>query len=334
MPKTTLSLEDIHVLVVDSLISAGATPENASSVARSTVLAERDGIRSHGLLYVPIYASHVRCGKVDGTAHPVVKTPKPGAIVVDGQTGFAHASIDAGWEAFTTAIATNGVAVLTVFNSYNCGVLGHHAERLAEAGYVGLCTTHAPASIAPTGGSKPVIGTNPFSLAVPDGEGGAILVIDQSASVIAKSEILLRSREQRAIEPGWALDREGQPTEDADAALKGSMLPAGGQKGFGAGLMVEILASCLAGAVLSKDASPFSGNDGGPPRTGQCFIGFDPATFSGDNFLTQVRSLADAITSQEGCRLPGSRRRDARTYTMTSGVEVPDELLARITNLT
>lgn len=329
MTERVMTLAAVEHLCLRALTASGASTDNAAAVARSTMLAERDGIRSHGLLYVPIYAEHLRCGKVDGRASPVVSQPRPGAIVVDAATGFAHPAIDAGWDRFVAAAGRNGVAALTVFNSYNCGVLGHHAERIAEAGLLGLCTTHAPASIAPPGGRTPVIGTNPFALGVPDEAGGVALVLDQSASVVAKSEILLRSREGRPIEPGWALDADGAPTLDPVAALKGSMLPAGGYKGFGAGLLVEILASCLSGAALSKDASPFSGTAGGPPRTGQCFIAFDPSAFS-PTFSPQVANLLGAITGQEGARLPGGRRRAARQRTERDGVAVDAALIERI----
>ncbi len=324
-----MTLAAVEQISIRALVAAGTREENAAAVARSTMLAERDGIRSHGLLYVPIYAEHVRCGKVDGMAHPVVSQPRAGAVVVDAATGFAHPAIDAGWDRFVTAARENGVAAMTVFNSYNCGVLGHHAERIAEAGLLGLCTTHAPASIAPPGGRRPVIGTNPFALGVPGADGSAVLVLDQSASVVAKSEILLRSRGGLPIEPGWAIDADGAPTLDAAAALKGSMLPAGGHKGFGVGLLVEILASCLSGAALSKDASPFSGTAGGPPRTGQCFIAFDPSAFSGV-FPQQVASLVDAIAAQEGTRLPGARRQAARLRTEREGVRVDPALMERI----
>lgn len=329
MTDRMMTLAAVEQLCLHALVGVGTSEDNAAAVARSTMLAERDGIRSHGLLYLPIYAEHVRCGKVDGTARPAVSQPRPGAIVVDAATGFAHPAIDAGWSRFMAAARENGIAAMTVFNSYNCGVLGHHAERIAEAGLLGLCTTHAPASIAPPGGRVPVIGTNPFALGVPDGARGATLVLDQSASVVAKSEILLRSREGRPIEPGWALDADGAPTTDPAAALKGSMLPAGGHKGFGAGLLVEILASCLSGAVLSKDASPFSGAAGGPPRTGQCFIAFDPSAFSG-GFSHQVSNLVAAIAAQDGTRLPGGRRQAARLRTERDGVLVDAALIERI----
>lgn len=329
MTERMMTLAAVEHLCLRALMAAGTNEDNAAAVARSTMLAERDGIRSHGLLYVPIYAEHVRASKVDGRARPVVSQSRPGAVVVDAATGFAHPAIDAGWDRFIAAARENGIAAMTVFNSYNCGVLGHHAERIAESGLLGLCTTHAPASIAPPGGRVPVIGTNPFALGVPDGGGGAALVLDQSASVVAKSEILLRSREGRPIESGWAIDADGAPTIDPAAALKGSMLPAGGHKGFGAGLLVEILASCLSGAALSKDASPFSGTAGGPPKTGQCFIAFDPSAFS-EGFSHQITGLLGAITSQDGARLPGGRRQAARRRTERDGVPVDAALVERI----
>ena len=328
MASETLQLAEIEQLAHDALVGAGASDYAAAAVAKSTWRAERDGVRSHGLMYVPIYAEHVQCGKVDGQASPELTVPSPGAVRVDARSGFAHPAIDAGYDALVTAARSQGVAALTVFNSYNCGVLGHHAERIAEDGLLGLCFTNAPASIAPTGGSKPVIGTNPFALGVPGPEGPRF-VIDQSASAIAKSEIMLRNREGKAIEPGWALDADGNETLDAAAALKGSMVPSGGAKGFGAGLMVEVFAACLSGAVLGKDASPFSGTVGGPPNTGQCFIAIEPDTFSGGAFGERMDALVEALTEQDGTRLPGSRRAGARTAT-ENGVEVDGALLERI----
>ena len=326
----TLTLDEIEKLACDTLRGAGADITAAAAVARSTRLAERDGIRSHGLLYVPIYAEHLQCGKVSTKANPTVTKPQGAAVRVDADSGFAHTAIDAGWVDFTQAARDHGIAAMSIHNSYNCGVLGHHAERLAEDGFVGLCFTHAPASIAPIGGRKPVVGTNPFSVAVPDGDGGTLLVLDQSASAIAKSEILLRRREGREIEPGWALDADGNETTDADAALAGSMLPSGGYKGFGVGLMVEVLAAALAGANLSAEATPFSGTKGGPPGTGQFFIAINPEAFGGAAFQASMPRLARSITDQDGARLPGQRRADNRAKIEKEGVIVDDALMARI----
>jgi (2R)-3-sulfolactate dehydrogenase (NADP+) len=324
-----MGLDEVEALAFARLSEAGATETQARPVAQSIRIAERDGVRSHGLMYLPIYAEHLICGKVDGKAVPQMSRPRVGAIVVDAAHGFAHPAIDLGLPALVDAAHCSGIAAITLHRSYNCGILGHHAERIAEAGLIGLCFTHAPASIAPVGGHRPVIGTNPFALAVPDGHGGARFVLDQSASVVAKSEVILRSRRGERLPEGWALDAAGQQTTDPAAALKGSMLPSGGAKGFGMGLLVEVLASALAGATSSLEASPFSGAMGGPPSTGQCFIAIDPSAHA-PGFTTRIAELAEAIEAQDGARLPGARRLAARERTGREGVTLDGDLANRL----
>jgi (2R)-3-sulfolactate dehydrogenase (NADP+) len=140
----------------------------------------------------------------------------------------------------------------------------------------------------------------------------------------------MRAREGDSIPEGWALDAEGQTTTDPGIALKGSMAPSGGYKGFGTGLLVEVMAAALSGAVLGLQASPFSGTVGGPPRTGQCFIAFDPDAFSGGEFYERISILGDAIQSQDGARLPGERRKKNRLRIELEGVEVAQSLLEKI----
>lgn len=222
-----------------------------------------------------------------------------------------------------------GIACLAISQSYNCGVLGYHVERLAAAGLLGLGFTNAPASIAPVGGTKPVVGTNPFALAVPGPEGAAF-VIDQSASVVAKSEVMKRARNGEAIPLGWALDRDGHPTTDPQAAIAGTMAPSGGYKGVGLGLLTEIMAAALTGATLGIDAAPFSGTLGGPPKTGQFFIAIAPDATSGGLFAERVPALAAAITDQPGARLPGRRRAAARVRADRDGITIDAKLLAQI----
>ena len=325
-----MSLTDIEALSSRALMCAGAGAEAAASVGRSTMLAERDGIASHGLMYVLIYAEHLRCGKVDGAARPVVSRPGACVITVDAASGFAHPAIDAGFPLLIDAARQNGIAALAIRNSYNCGVLGHHAERIASAGLLSLCFTNAPASIAPVGGAKPIIGTNPFALGVPNGAGAAALVIDQSASVVAKSEIARRAVTGTPIPEGWAVDTEGNPTTDAGAALKGAMMPSGGYKGFGIGLMVELFAAAMTGATLGIHASPFSGTSGGPPRTGQFFIACDPSLTSNSFFADRLDALLQAIDAERNARRPGSRRLESRRMSVREGVAISRALLARI----
>jgi (2R)-3-sulfolactate dehydrogenase (NADP+) len=328
-----LTPAEIEALAAEALRRHGASDTQAAALAAGIAAAERDGIKSHGLMYLPIYCEHLTCGKVAGRAAPLLSHAAPASLVVDARLGFAHAAIDLGLPGLITAAEANGVASLAIRNSYNCGVLGYHTERLARAGLVALGFTNAPASIAPWGARKPVLGTNPWSLAVPDGAGGARFVIDQSASIVAKSEVMKRARAGEPIPEGWAFDAEGRPTADPAAALKGTMAPAGGYKGVGAALLVEVFAACLTGANPGIAASPFSGTAGGPPRTGQFFIALAPGPSSGGAFADRLETIVEAFGAETDGRLPGGKRRDARTRSQREGVDVGEAVHATLLKL-
>ena len=326
----TLTLAEIEDLSFRALVAAGTSEANARPLAVATAATEADGVASHGLAYIPIYCEHVQCGKVDGAATPVVSRPTPGVVNVDAATGFAHAAIDAGFDALIPAAREQGIAALAIRNSYNCGVLGYHTWRLAQEGLVGLGFTNAPASIAPSGGSKPVVGTNPFSIAVPGEDGQPALLIDQSASTIAKSEVMKHAREGKPIPVGWALDADGNPTTDPNVGLKGSMAPSGGYKGVGVAILTEVMAAALTGATLGVHASPFSGTAGGPPKTGQMFIAIDPKATAGDAFSSGIAGLVQVIRDQSGAHLPGDGRRSKRLAAQSNGVAVNVATLEKI----
>ena len=145
--KQRLNRKEIEELASNALIASGALETSAKSLAKAVASAEMDGIKSHGFVYVPIYCEHLQCGKVVGSAVPKVERPAKGAVVVDAFSGFAHPAIDAGFSELVPAAKELGCAGMSIRNSYNCGVLGHHVERLAESGLVGIGFTNAPASI-------------------------------------------------------------------------------------------------------------------------------------------------------------------------------------------
>lgn len=325
-----LTLEQVEELTQSALVACNTREDNARSVTRSVVASEADGIHSHGLARLPTYCEHARCGKIDGYADPTVEAIAPSGLLADAQDGFAHPAIDRGLERLYPLAREQGIAALAVTNSYNCGVCGYHVERIADAGLVALGFVNAPASIAPWGGSKAVFGTNPLSCAVPRRD-GAPLVIDQSSSVIAKSEVVVHKQKGEPIPEGWALDRHGHPTTDPEAALDGgTMVPMGGYKGAGIALIVEIMAAAMTRSNFAIDASSFATNEGGSPRTGQFFIAIDPAAFGGADFGDRLEHLLNAIEGQEGARLPGQGRLAARERTGAEGITIADGLYEKI----
>ena len=332
----TLTPEQVYDLAWRALRHHQCDDNAAHAMALSIRATEEMGISSHGLMYLPVYCQHLACGKVNAKAMPKVSSQTPSSIRVDADCGFAHPAIDLGFAQLVPAAKQNGIAALSIHRSYNCGVLGYHVERLAKQQLLGLGFTNAPASIAPVGGSTPVVGTNPIALAVPDlNTGEAAFILDQSASVVAKSEIVKHARAGQPIPNHWAFNAQGQPTSDAEAALKGSMAPVGGYKGFGLGLLVEVFAAVLSGATLGKDASPFAGDQGGPPATGQFFIAIAPDYFSGGCYQSNLLNLCQAIATQEQARLPGQRRQDFRTrlHRAEESIVISDALMESINAL-
>jgi (2R)-3-sulfolactate dehydrogenase (NADP+) len=325
------SKEKAIELIKEKLIKSNCMPENTDGIIQGILDAEYSGIKSHGFHYLPIYCNHLKIGKINGQAKPSVDRISRAALKVNADHGFAHTAIDLGLGSLFEMTSQESVAVMSIYNSYNCGVLGFHTKRIAEKGFIGLGFTNAPASIAPIGGMKAVVGTNPFSLAVPF-EGQAQIIIDQSASVVAKSEISVRAKTGESIPEGWAFDSQGKVTTNAQEALKGTMAPSGGYKGFGTGLLVEIFTACIAGGNLGTQASSFAGEDGGPPSTGQFFIAIDAEKFN-SNYKESIQSLISSITEQEGARLPGSKRQAAFQQNHNQDIEIADQLLERINQI-
>ena len=318
-------------LAQEKLMKSGNSSENCKGIVEAIMDAELSGIKSHGFHYLPIYCNHLKIGKIKGTAKPSFEKISNSSLKINADNGFAHTAINLGFDSLFDMCSEQGIACMSIYHSYNCGVLGFHTKRIAEKGFLGLGFTNAPASIAPLGGTKAVVGTNPFSIAVPL-NGKAEIIIDQSASVVAKSEISVRAKTGEPIPEGWAYDSEGNVTTDAQKALKGTMAPSGGYKGFGTGLLVEILTACLAGGNLGTQASSFAGEDGGPPGTGQFFIVIDPEKFN-SNYISSIKSLIESITVQEGARLPGSKRQAAFQKNQNKEIEISEQLLERINQI-
>ncbi|HNB28984.1 MAG TPA: Ldh family oxidoreductase [Alphaproteobacteria bacterium] len=303
-----LSPKAARKLIFAALTGAGTAARNAEYFSEAILDTELSGLEGHGFYWLQYYCEHVRSGKVDGKAKPKVKKVSPVAYRVDAKGGFAHPAIEAGFARLIPAARKNGIAGMAVHNSYNAATLGFHTGYLAKHGLVAFGFTNSVPTIAPFGGYKPVIGTNPMSFAVPGRKGKIAFLIDQSSSAVAWTAVKLAADEGRPIPLGWALDPKGRPTTDARQGLAGSMAPAGGYKGFGQGLIVEVMCAALAGANRGPQMGSFTDNDGKPIGCGQFFIALDPAAFSGGAFARQIAALVKSITAQEGARMPNARR--------------------------
>ncbi|BBK42377.1 sulfolactate dehydrogenase [Allostella vacuolata] len=320
-------LDGLRELAAAVLRRAGTGDANAAVVAAALVAADADGIASHGVARLPAYADQVRSGKVDGRAQPVVRQTAAATLSVDAADGFAFPAVRLGLDRAAALAPETGIVAVGVHRSHHFGVAGHHVERLAAAGLVGLAFTNSPAALAPWGGHRALYGTNPIAFACPRA-GGPPLVVDLSLSKVARGRIMVAAQKGEAIPEGWAVDAEGRPTTDAKAALAGTMLPLGDAKGAALALMVELLAAGLTGGNYGYEAGSFFTADGPRPRIGHLFLAIHPPALAGPGFLDRVAVLLAAAAGQDGVRLPGDRRLAARARASEEGVGVPDALLA------
>lgn len=312
-----------------ALQNAGTSAVNADIVADALVAAELDGLASHGLSRLVTYADQAASGKVDGRAEPAIRQEAPAAVTVDAGHGFAYPAIAFGLRRAIPKAHEAGACVLAIAHSHHAGVLGHHVERIAEAGLIGLGFTNSPAAMAPWGGYKGLYGTNPIAFAAPR-DNAPPMVIDLSLSKVARGKVMLARQRGEPIPEGWALDAQGRPTTDAEAAIAGTMVPMGDAKGAALALMVEILAAALTGSSYAYEASSFFHADGPPPDIGQSFLLIDPSHFAGPGFGTRLEALLAAIGEQPGTRIPGARRQQLRTDNARDDIDVDDALLAEI----
>jgi (2R)-3-sulfolactate dehydrogenase (NADP+) len=324
---TVLTLGEVDELARRMLVASGASALQAGATARSIRDAEAEGIRTVGLSYLPTYCEHVRCGKVLGDAVPTVSQPRAATVVVDAGNGFCHPAFEAGEAPLVQATRACGVGVLAISHSYSAGVLGWFVERLARQGLVAVMFANSSSLMVAWGGKRPFFGTNPIAWAAPRA-GGDPVVADLSSSTVAWVTVNAAAQRGEPIPLGWALDVDGQPTTDAQAALAGSMTPAAGHKGSALALLVDVMSGGVAGSNFSHEASGFGGNEGGPPDVGQVVLAIDPSATMGAGFVGRIEADLQAMVSEPGVRLPGDNRLASRAHTAVHGVEVPDDLMA------
>ncbi len=222
----------------------------AQSTARALVLAEAQGLASHGLSRVPQYVAHLGNGRANGRAVAQVLRASGAALLVDAQHGLAFPACDLAVQRAIAVASEQGVCFAGVANSHHAGVMVDHLRPVAAAGLVGLALSNSPAAMPVAGGRHPLLGTNPVAAMFPRRHADP-LAIDLSLSEVARGKVMLAAKEARPIPLGWALDAQGEPTTDAALALKGSMLPMGAQtspKGAMLALVVELLVTALIGS--------------------------------------------------------------------------------------
>lgn len=330
---------DLQLFVTRLFKAAGMPPADAEFISGSLVKTNLWGIDSHGVLRVPIYVKRLLAGSCN--PNPVIKTVKS-AITLEVLHGDDGAGQIVGRDAMLRAIElakTYNLGVVGAMHSNHFGAAATFARMAAVEGMIGLAMTNVVQNVVAPGGSKPVIGNNPFAIAVPT-YGDFPFVLDISLSAVSGGKLLLASKKGEKIPTDWGTDDQGHPTDDPDVAFKGFLLPVGGYKGLGIAYAVELLTGVLSGGVFLDAMKGMYKYPEDPSLTSHLMMAMNiSAILEPDEMKARMADFADKIHASpmwdegEEMLLPGEPEyRTAKTRKI-NGIPLPAQLFEDLTAL-
>ena len=290
-----VSAEQLMEIAKGLLVAAGASTEEAATVAKYNIGANLVGHDSHGIILIPTYIDRVKAGHIVPQAPWVITQETATTTVVDAHWGFGYADTDRAMRYTIEKAKTNGVAASTVFRQSHIGRLASYPLMAAAEGMIAMITADSGRSakaVAPFGGAKARLGTNPISFAIPSNLEGP-LVFDMATSAAAAGKINVATARGEQVPAGWLIDADGKPSTDPKVLKQGgALLPLGGAEGYkgtGLAVIVEILSGLLTGLGFGVDPTGRH-NDG-------CFMAvFNTANFRDLNtFKQEVTEFAQYL---------------------------------------
>jgi (2R)-3-sulfolactate dehydrogenase (NADP+) len=293
---------EVGALCMAALTAAGAGRRVAELLTDAALFAEDRGKAVVGVAHLLDHLDAMDGGRLDGRAVPRISHPSPAVTTSDARGGIAHTGFDEGFAGLVEVARRYGVTVFAQHGSFTCGQLGWFTERLAAAGLVAVATAVSPALLAAGPGTGRVFGTNPLAYSVPRA-GRPPFTVDQASSSTAFVSVRDAAARGTPLPEGWAVDVDGRPTTDAEAALTGALLPFGGYKGANIALLVELLSS-MAGGSWAVDAPPWDSGTRSP-SVGMFVLAVDPGVI-GTDFPVRAEEHLERLAGA-GVRLPGGR---------------------------
>lgn len=327
------------------LTAWGMPAEHVATTAAVMVDADLSGIDSHGISMLMMYEKLRDNGHLKLDARPTVEIENAAMALLDADGGLGHPAATTAMNLAVDKARAAGIGVVSVRNSRHFGAAGYYARIAADAGLVGLVTSSAKIpSVVPTGGAIPRLTTNPIAFAAPARSNPPFL-LDMSTSTVASNKVKVYDLHGKAMPEGWVVDESGHPVTDPAEAMTyihhrddGGLTPlggasaTGGHKGYGLGVMVQILSAALSGADLAATREP-----GAPVDIGHFFLALDAGFFRPDGgFLDDVDELLDTLRATPPARtgtsvmVAGDPERTSREQRRAKGIPLPDSLIAKI----
>jgi len=274
--KVLFQVEDLREYMVRVLVRAGARVEDARIVADVLLAADMRGVESHGIIRLfPYYAHRLLKGLINPTPELKVVRETPASAALDADNGLGHPAAYRAMQRCIEKANLAGAAVVTARNSNHYGIAGYYAMMALPEDMIGLSFTNARSLVAPTYGRAAVLGTNPIAVAAPGGQ-ERHYVLDMATSIVPVGKITVYEKAGLEIPYGWGVDSRGDvSTNPTEVFNGGALMPLGGidvmrgYKGYGLGLMVEILTGLLAGAAFGSLVDP--DDRSAVSKIGHCF---------------------------------------------------------------
>lgn len=333
--------EEIFEFGVAVFERVGLSHGKAEIFMDSLVQSELRGVSSHGITRLKAYSDKIKNGQIDGSAEPALINETASAIVVDANNAPGCISGHFTMEKCIEKARETGACFGAVRNSTHYGFGAFYAMQAAQSDMIGFSVCNADAAVVPYGGAKPMLGTNPLSVAIPAGEQPWV-VLDMATSVVAKGKVNLAQKLGKSIPTGWIIDQYGNDTTDPADVLEGALLPFGGPKGYAIALIIDILCSTLSGAKTSTEiTSFFNGKDPSGFQNIGFFMGaIDISKFVPieifreriDRILQRVKECPPSAGFSE-VMLPGEIEFRSTLKKQVKGLEISDAIVCELRQL-
>jgi len=312
-----------------ALQKAGVPEDNAALQADLLVEAELRGVPSHGLLRLSRIISRIKNGVSDPDVSGTHSWTSTAFLTVDGQKGLGPVVAISAIDALLERASQTGIAAAAITNSNHIGMLAWYAEKVALQGFSIVVMSTSEALVHPWGARKAMIGTNPIAIGVPTEDGP--FVMDTATSLVSMGEIHDHAHRRASIPAHWALDDNGDPTTDAEAAKKGAIAPFGQAKGYALGLAFELLVSGLAASAIGRDVKGTL-DDTSVCNKGDLIIVMPGPRRELASYLQAIRDMPPA-SGFDAVLIPGERGRACREQRLRDGVPVVAEVYQSLLHL-
>lgn len=317
-------------------VAIGVPSDDAEILADSLVDADLHGVSTHGISRLNIYLQRIDKGLVAPKAALIVERDGGSVLALDADNGLGQVQAMKALHLLLPLAKRNGVAAATIRNSQHFGALSYYCNWAADREMVLLAMTNCEPAMAPEGGYQAFFGTNPIAASFPTGKGFNVKV-DLATSVVARGNIIAAQKKGQPIPEGWALDKHGTPTADAQQALLGTVLTMAGHKGYALALMVEVFSSILSGAAIGPEIGSMYKDMDRSQGVGHFFCLFNIAAFlDPDEFRRRIDETIDRIKSSkkrpgvEEIFVPGERSARNALVNEAQGISVSNETLAEL----